>query len=85
MHDKPWCHAKGYHIGKRVQVGADGRMRLKQPCAKTIEEVEETCHKDHDGCLDRHTAGDEKDRQATRNEIAAGDGVGDMLFEGHFV
>ena len=81
IHDETGCHSRRDHIGQRVQVGPNGRMRLEQPCGKAVEEVEETCHENHDSRLDGHAAGDEEDGHATRDEVAASEGVGDVMLE----
>jgi hypothetical protein len=58
---------------------------MEHPSGKTVQEVEKPSHENHDGCLDGHVMGEKQDGQASRNEIATGDGVGDMLLEVHGV
>ena len=58
---------------------------MEQTCRKTVKEVEKTSHEKHDSRLDGHAAGDKKDGKAARDQVAAGDGVGEVLFDGHFV
>ena len=44
----------------------------------------ETRHENHESRLDGHAFGEKQDGQTTRNQVAASDGVGDMLFYAHF-
>ena len=59
-------------------------MGVEQTRREAVEEIEQSGHENHDGRRDGHSGGDEKDGQAARNEVAAGDGVGNMLLEAHF-
>ncbi len=52
---------------------------------ETVEKVEKSGHENHNGRFDGHSRCDKQDGKAARNQVAAGDGVGDMLLEAHFV
>ena len=82
-HDQARSNAERHHIRERVQVGTDGRMGIEEPRRKAVKEVEKPCHKDHKGRLDRHSRGDKQDGKTTRQQIAAGDDVRDVLLEIH--
>lgn len=51
---------------------------------KAVQEVEKAGHENHDSRLDGHVVGEKQDGQTARDEVAAGDGVWNVLFEAHF-
>ena len=58
---------------------------MEQSGEKAVQEIEKSGHENHNGRLDGHSRCEEQDGKAARNQVAAGDGVGDMLLEAHFV
>ena len=83
VHDETRRHTERDHIRQRVQVGADGGVGVKQSGKKAIQEVEQPGHEDHQGRRYGSPRSNEKDGDAARKQVAAGDGVGDMAFEAH--
>lgn len=82
-HDESRRHAKRDYVGKRVELSADGGLDVEQSRREAVEEIEDARDDNHQGSLDRHTGGDEQDRQTAREQVAARDSVGNVLFNAH--
>ena len=74
------CHAKGNHIGQRIEFLSYGRRYAESPCHQAIEEVKHGSYDYHqysilvltvEGTASCHTAAD---------EIAASNGVRNVSF-----
>ncbi len=83
-HDEAWRHAERDYVGQRVQVATDRRMGVKKPGKKTVEEIKNTGHENHKSSLDGHARGDKQDGKTTRQQVAAGDDVGNVLLDVHW-
>ena len=58
---------------------------MEQSGGKTVQEIEKPGHENHQRRLDGHVLGEKQDGQTARHEVAASEGVGNMLFEVHEV
>ena len=75
--------AEGDVVGERVEFLADGRGDLEQAGGEAVEDVEDGAEHYEEECPQKFVLEGCKCGSATRKQVAAGDGVGDMFLEGH--
>ena len=77
-------HAERDVVGQRIELLADGRGHVEQPCGKAVEEVEHRARDDGGHRGSKAALQGENRGHAPAEQVAAGQRVGDMAFQaGH--